>query len=449
MIDRLLNHASSQPKADILVGKRWSCAQTSLIRKCTEAAIMIPVILLFFLASVEKFALPLITNGSIASPIISTSLMLAFFVWLISFFSETKPNERVAACVVLGVSFSALSTGLYITRLHPIEGWDVLDQWGRQAALLLSASLSNTAYSFDYIHPPTNYLIFALDIKIGMLSHFKGHFWGVSAFIFFCLGTTIARRSTGNVLIAAILSFAFSMLPLFQNHTLISGYADIWIALAIGMSLYFFEVDSQFHKRAYFLVFAIMPAYLKDSGFLISSSILLSAAGAIGLRKVAVGLPRVAVASVTIIMVVLVLSSNINVSIGDIKFYINWDYSAVGVGDRSALMAKNDPMKIIFALLWAFIVNQSYSVAFCFGLGIWGYYFTKVLIFETRGSVIFVFLLTTAILFYYAAAMWFSDYMYENSKPGSDTGLSRFSLYLWFPLLALFGFTIDQAQRRR
>lgn len=342
--------------------------------------------------------------------------------------------------------FALLIVTSLVAKGAPAFAWDVMDQWGRQAALFLHALNEGENYSFDYVHPPTNYLILALDsVWASNISQAAaGTTWIIGIIALWKLIYLTSKNITGNSAVSALLSTAVTFTPLAENHALIWGYAELWMSLSIAAVTYLVAtVKSMTLKKALLILgFTMFPALLKGSGPLISAVLI----GSIFLSGVLASLSpvgRIALACSLIFILIFASSRNVTVDLFGWDFQWYPSVNVIKVGDRGEIMSENPYSLIVEAFKHAYFVNQSYTVIFAA-------YLVAVPIcvaesIRSKRSFLITFNLSVGIgiFLYYVIAMRVSEYFFSHAIPDADVGLSRFSLYMLAPISAVVAHSIS------
>ena len=351
----------------------------------------------------------------------------------------------------LVVTYFALLIGTsLIAKGAPAFAWDVMDQWGRQAALFLNALNEGKNYSFDYVHPPTNYLILAFDSvwTANISEAAAGATWIIGMLALWQLIYLTSKHITGNSTVSALLSTAVTFTPLAENHALMWGYAELWMSLSIAAVTYLVASVKSINlkKGLPILVFTMVPALLKGSGPLISAVLVASILLAGVLARLS-SLGRITLISSLIFVLIFASFRNVNVNLFGWDFQWYPSYNVIKVGDRGEIMSENPYHLIGFAFKHAYFVNQSYTVIFSAFLMAIPICIVESVMSKRSFLITFNLSVGIGIFLYYGIAMRVSDYFFSHAIPGNDVGLSRFSLYMLAPISAVVAHSISLASK--
>lgn len=165
------------------------------------------------------------------------------------------------------------------------SGWDVIEFWGAAPkAILDHEGLSDSQLRHASRHSLIGVLINAASFKVATLTNYGiPSFWlltlgYVATLINIFLLNWVWHRSWIKSLIPVLLTVS---LPLFENHSILLGYMDFTIALAVLNALCFscWATALPRWRRGFFfcaLILAISPVLLKNIGIVYSGSMLVA-----------------------------------------------------------------------------------------------------------------------------------------------------------------------------
>ena len=147
---------------------------------------------------------------------------------------ESWINPKPSLGLIFSVLSLAIFAGLGFLDL-PVFGWDVLDQWGPAAGDYLRGH-EWTWENYRSAHPATISALIAIADKPTLVAAelFSSKALWTTAWVFIlALIFLHAHIITGSLQISLVLTVGAMTIPLFENHLLIHGYAEIFLSLII------------------------------------------------------------------------------------------------------------------------------------------------------------------------------------------------------------------------
>lgn len=357
-------------------------------------------------------------------------------------FKSTQP--LTATIITLLLLYAGYS--VFISLNVPAYGWDALDYWSRFAAKFVAHSTTDPTprlfYDQSPIHPHTASFILAWSSWCG--AQYGGSLslaWSVP-WLGFLLSTSLlvagwGYNQTQNVNVALVLVLFAISVPLFENHVLISGYAELLVALAMMASSVFAAIAIQERARgimAVALAMALIPVFLKNTG----PAYALAPIVASGFVWFAYPHARRAVALtfVCAMAVIFIWNQGFLFQHGDLRLAYDADNKVITFGLRQLELITPPVSEVLANEIQSRLLNSSFSISLvaiclCFIVS-WKASATPITV-----PLAFVIAVFTALLAQQFLSQ-FTEYGLKYAGIDSDTGLSRFSLpaFMLAPILA-------------
>ena len=370
----------------------------------------------FSMASLLGFASEVIFTVTIS--FFTTNLFINCF-WLISRrvqIGKVRTVHLNLVCFVLIVL--TLLLFIWRTAIHnsyPLSGWDVMDFWGPMSIKVVEDTL--VWYHYLHRHPLTDARILAWPgwvskaMEIGSLSFWPWAMLSVSL----CLTTFgICSRLVGHKIAVIALTLVMTI-PLIENHFLLAGYAENWLAFSVtaATGLIAIGVSEEKSKLIFVgLTLSLTSLLFKNTGPLYASIPILS-------YLFSCKLEQQLRQKVLLLSVVLVSLPIAYIFFRDLKLEV--------FGKELKLIS--GPLRLIFYnQVHAWIFNSTFNVIFIsYAVVVIGTIFAK----PQRGDCArrLYFVATNMLLFSMTISQIF-EYPYLHATPQNDTGNSRFSIPL-------------------
>ena len=341
-------------------------------------------------------------------------------------------NPATVVLIVLGFYYG-------VSMLQPVQAWDALDHWAFVAKQFLEheASGATVPFSFEHRHPNTLPYLMAW---FASLSHPQSSLtismmpWPLFAAASFLALYGYLRFLGASRSYSALFAYLLVATPLFENHVIEPGYADMLVNTIVIIAVILLAVALRAQCWCCFLLalcFTFMPVTLKNTGVyyaliplsavFVAACMRLSRGGAffLWLAGISVG--------------TFLLSTSWNVYFfGNIGLDLQTGIATFGSKTLNISLAQ---LPSALEAIWvSYFVNQSFSVWIGAGLII---VFVKVLqtmwrpteqaIADASDQSVVI-----AIAFCFAlgtmAASLLTDYGLRFGRPDNDTGHSRFSM---------------------
>ena len=324
---------------------------------------------------------------------------------------------------------------------QPVFGWDALKFWMPAAVDLIEVGSQpdrgwESAKAFQHRHMATVPAIFAWSAWV--FERFSQHLmtFNIGFHFAFFLAIFAAyhwRAVTGKLSFSILGATALLTLPLMENHVLISGYAEIWLACYLTAAATAGVVYLEESTRRNLLLFVSLTsslALLKNIGFIFALSLGISMF-LIKLKaqqtQITINIARSAKARAlgytSLFTLLLALCITVFNSQGV-------EYDLAG---RVMKLQLNNPLEVLAFQANAFIFNSSYSLLvflFLISLCLWVRQRKEDKPYNPQDLLFFT---TISLYFIYSLGQIFTDYIYFYSSPNNDTSGSR----LFLPIAAL------------
>ncbi len=321
----------------------------------------------------------------------------------------------------------------YSISLLPISSWDFLSFWGVKANDLIEHIDSSTGKSFTYNHPHPITLV-AIAAWAG-IANAQGASYPALASIWAMLacstlgGIFVYAKMRGcSIFSASLCSLLLLTMPLYENHLLLAGYAELPLITLTTLATIWFVIGRDSSNQI-LIVLAILLAsiaiYTKNTGFFYGGSIISAHFLSLLCEKVGnrFAIPlKTAFIRVILVLASLFCSSMLAMLFLDIRLDdINLAGYASFTQPATHLMLKN-----IFSAL---VEKGSFSVSTL----LFSIYLLTISV-SPRITTTNIFLTFLCLIYFLGAiAIQFTDHGSEFGAWNSDTSYTRVLL----PMLAL------------
>ena len=330
--------------------------------------------------------------------------------------------------------------------ISPVSGWDALGLWTSWGELFLRFELSPEGFrgksradgfSFPFSHrrhPPTIYHLsaftgFALE---GAVS-FRG--WLISSsFTWLCGAAMVwggAVALSASRVIAAFAVYGYCSLPLLENHAILVGYADPWIAVVAAASGVFIALAFVFRKATFWILgvlFAVTPLLLR-SQVLYTLALAVPLTGILVAQKNFKLLILLFIGAICVVGLAFLNGFDITLA-GQRMALLNGERLEAVFGGRVFVFEPYASTQILINEAWRFLVNQSFSTIMLLALfGFLVMVSTMDSLGDSRRQAL-IFLLASAALLVlgFIFPQLSTDYSERFAAIGADKGHSRFLL---------------------
>jgi len=166
----------------------------------------------------------------------------------------------------------------------PAQAWDSLDAWLMQASRFTASQgawKEGSAYFYDQRHPFTIPALAAASVWAASTEGVAGLtllLWSIAGLSMALVCFGYARYRQIDSKIAAALAYAVLMTPLLENHYLLFGYADIWLAAIFVAALAVFDIGIRSQSGVSIIFGALLLLallFLKNIGIVFAATLLL------------------------------------------------------------------------------------------------------------------------------------------------------------------------------
>lgn len=336
--------------------------------------------------------------------------------------------------------------------LVPSFAYDSLFSWNWSAAELLGLSSERSAQyltAYDHKHPITIILVSFWggwsSASFGGVS--PGLTWLLCAISMACITASFIKSQTQDITRALLGALVVLTIPLVEDHYILYGYADLWVAVMAFSSVAIIALAFQHRDRVVFIVGLLLAglcAVIKQAGVGYSVCIWLAALIAVGRD----GLIQVVLGSIIIgvifISILLIFGS---LDLGFFKISVERSPLTVSASIFDWEMSLASSRDVVVNQLYALLINSSFSVLFVALLVYIFFYVTDAIatrsisrgehhFYEPEASSLML-LSVFFILIMLTASQILIPYGFEHARPDNDVSNSRFMMPVFIPVAAL------------
>lgn len=398
-----------------------------------------------FMEVFNEYGLRIFRVEVLATLYISSILLLGISAWrfktfFLKFDIKTSATFTLLAAVAITAGYQSL--------LSPVSSWDAFELWAKLAANYIDfdagRSLGQTFTIQHWRHPWTVINLSALSAYSSAFSYLK---WGtLSAWYSAWLCTAIVTAGTvhlisKSILFSALAFYFFTAISLLENHAILHGYADLWIAAVVGSSCGLWGAGIYKRERKFLLlavVFSFMPLALKGSGLMYSAC--LWAAGSMSLIVRKGGAKKTALLFSTVIAFIVapLIHFGFDINLMGNRFALTTDSPPTLFFSGYVYRLEYYPIEdALWNMFFALFINQSFSVLM---ISYWPFLWLIVrpagaLTAESKHFLVFLLLTVGFIILAFLLPQLIVGYADEYAVPTSDTGGSRFIMPIVAPLI--------------
>jgi len=348
--------------------------------------------------------------------------------------SEAPFTSRLFLLTLLLALFYILTN--YCLSLLPLAGWDALDYWAPEAMRLVEHSTlaDGSAFRMGYIHPPTVSAIISWPawVRVAFNIEFMDHFpWMLLMVAISLIVFGFAQIFTESLPISLLLAYFAVSLPLVENHVLVSGYADLWVAasvMATTVCLTMWARSQQVVWLLLTLTLAFLPIMFRNNGAFYSITIL----GAVLLFvafKIWGRFGVIVVITAVCVLLVLLFQFGFELTMHDNNKF------GVRVGDKKTILllgyrrdtfAVQDWRVALRSIANAATINSSFGLLFSSAL------IVSIIIARSKNARLIIVSVAAAsipaalLLLFFSAQVVSPLFFEKYAQLHSDVGLSRF-----------------------
>ena len=339
--------------------------------------------------------------------------------------------------------------------LWPAAAWDAVWFWALKAnefLLHIESTKNVTPFILDATHPKTLIYITAW----GGWSAAIGEPFRLAPLIpwlHLYLATAVSILGfflwkTESLTISMVFTYIFLSTPLVEAHTILAGYADLWLTFPIFLSIIFFcEYYKAKDIKLLLLALAIaaIPTFVKGIGSIYSIALL----GIFLLTPIFNMWNRPITIAFFMLLFLSVFSLNIfNIDIAflEYRFAILAETGQIIAGGRNMSLSANAWSSVFYNLYVALFFKNSFGIVF-FIITASYLYLISLLIFKNKTELFPQIALFTLLSCIIIAALRYTDYFFSFSFPGADTSLSRNCIIIFLLGFSLIGNAINELSK--
>lgn len=350
---------------------------------------------------------------------------------------RTMPHGRwvlwligiLGAWLVLQLSFI-----IFEGIVRPVSAWDTLAYWTRFVVGFIGwqeADPTQGNAQLGWRHPSTIHLLniwhaYASNIRTAGLFLLTPWLAIYMSIILASIG--FVWLTTQSLACGLLVGILVTSSPVIGAQAVLSGYADIWLAAGLLLTVAILPLASVSRKVAFsgtWLLLATSLVFLKSAGISYSALIILCAVAAWVVSRAKVR--SVIIAAVfTAAGGIYLISNGFDLTVAGYPLLFDAETNQVRVGRYSGMIQFGRFDEALTNLWFAFITTSSYLlsalilVAGCLSVATNSGYWKTF----TPAYGLF---LAVGLLLYALAAQGFSEHFLFYSNPDKDTGLTRFS----------------------
>jgi len=377
------------------------------------------------------------------TPLVANSISILAAILVLVALRAVRPfklNQRFTVGVSMTGAAILLFIGaaIYQHLLLPIQGWDVIDFWGRYAhwTLMEPDSLPQSTKP----HPVTIVLVQAWSAWCAQAIGAPYMMLVPWLFMTIILGTGLYGYSlwaSQSRFFSLLLLYCFLTLPLLENHTLIAGYAELFLTATCVTSVIWLQLSLSKNSMVYAAIglsTAPLALFIKNTGLFYCAVLIFPYITILLYSRSRVLFLSLATAVVAAIFYFSISGFSID--------YFGLGLSLYTDGGTWVLHAAGWGMPVVYNGLIDVIRNEIYSLFFNMSFGITALLGIFIFLFLRKISELkFIFFIIFIILLMLMASQFFFDYGFKHAVPTHDTGNSRLSL----PLIAVLFLLIPHA----
>lgn len=350
--------------------------------------------------------------------------------------SLQKIKSPSSLLIIICISLVMLS--IYQHVLSPVHGWDSIDFWSNTAKRFIdhTQSGSDTKFEYQHRHPLAVSLLTAWVASASFqLAGFSSGYWPWFL-LWISAGLIVAGFSSLiglSIFVSFLLGLVTITVPLFENHSLIPGYADFIVAVGFlaAAAVQALSLERPQNKSIFMLGLILSGALLffKNTGFFYSFILLANLFAY-----------KFNIFKIEIVLFFLVAFSLFlyKIYLGDFAMLEIPFVGYVDIHEKSAFLFKKKlsivgqaPADVTINQIYALLINLSFSIHFVIFL------FSTLLVGKACGRTHRYLSSCFFLGIIFLTLSQFTDHGFIYAVPGNDTGNSRFTLpiLLLVPLL--------------
>lgn len=398
--------------------------------------------------------------------LLASMLVLSALIALSILFLRRRPHDKYeigvakkeigAVAGIIALSFLIVAAHIQMILISPLASWDALNFWYLWAEWYVEFDVSQDVYgrsrssdgAFPWQHPRhpiTLVRVIAFNNYLLEGSNYLSE-WLIPWTCVWLLGAMLifgfSRLVSASRVVAWIMVLGYLSMPLVENHHVLAGYAELFIACAFLCAISLIAVGF-FIRRSALVVLgvlaAMVPLFFKNIGILYTVSVLapliLVNLNYNHIRLIMIPLMVLLPFAVLAIWLDILDSSVLNLPlrrdtdtgilyISFAGYELSWSWTSLA--------------QVVLIQVRAFLVNSSFSVTTpIVAVGLLALTVGTSRLGTTGKPFLFVLLSVFSLFAVFTQPLFLESYAMSFAAPGSDTGNSRFSLPISMVVLLL------------
>jgi hypothetical protein len=397
----------------------------------------------YLLWALDKVGLPVFTGTLIVAMAVITLVASLLIRPMPGGAVSVNPIWTRPQLLILVLLIALLVIALWQQYQAPLFAWDALNYWAVKATSFIqhtSGQVDPERHQFPSKHPSTVVMITAWG---GWVSQFMSSSvgftpWLLCAISICLMGCGFVIATTESRTAGLLTMLLLATVPLAENHYLVAGYAEIWLAAVImGGALLITLGLGDKRKQWIFagIAVSLLSLTIKNTGpaYALVIFIALLLAVIVQRRGVFWG-----VIPIALLIIAYLASNGLDFEVLDRKTFWNPSDGRLFFGERNMGVQLHRLSDVLSNEWYSIFLNQSFSIAgvlLLFSV-VCGADFAIKNRFE-NSDLIFLIVATLGILIMLMASQLLLNSGYIHATPNFDTGNSRFTLPLIVLILPL------------
>ena len=356
------------------------------------------------------------------------------------------PPTRFSVVPALVVAPYLLFAILLMTT-SVIDAWDTIDHWAPTAVKIIRHKNQSLFSPFDYehYHPRTVSAILSWSLWACSKSSFgcPGSVGIATPWLAVWISTILllygwTMRVTRSAMCTSISLFVLLTAPLFENHVMRAGYAELMLGLSLTAGMTIIFLGRRLQSRILSVVGLVLlstATFIKNTGPIY-----------FGLAVLALAMPafyhcrkqhKIIFALLSLLTLLMIYRSGIQISILGNSFGYDADFGFILMGGRTLYIDTFSISAALSNMTHAAIYNQSFSTLFMIAVVCLFSYLGNPKIMTHEGFEILTMLSFFTFVLLALILVQGTTYGADFSSTEGDTGLSRFAIpaFVMIPFL--------------
>lgn len=336
-------------------------------------------------------------------------------------------NKPFVLFIIYSLTLGALA--LFQHLWLPILGWDVQDHWAPYSLGILQTmqSLDISPLQSTHRHPITTNLVIAWSLHWSSQTQQSiGIFLPWLLLFLSCYLTVLgyALVCTGSFRSAFLPVLMLTSIPLLENHAIIGGYSELFVAAIILSATAIVGVGLKLNRRSYVvmgILYGLLSIFIRNTGIVYALIPL------VALGFTYAGARHSKLTKIMFFILLTLICILIDKFVFQVITSVSWPHYdpnafQVTVFGYSLTFRDTSFTEIAQNLYRAYVYNQSFSLTFVTFL------ILAVLCRASNNKSTNFLIWSIALGVVAMALMQFTSYGFYHSEPTHDTALSRFSI---------------------